>query len=172
MSFQNRGIVVGRITGPDGKPADGANVFIASVQLASGYTIPMRKIIIQSDDGTFKCPFVWDDWDGFSHDLSYCNILVGAFIDDRPTTEHGRASTMIAKGLMQVHGFLQRDVPGLVAGALTPDLDSIAGLADAGSMILDALEEWNGMVPMWAWHHLASSAHWMIIGGGVLRLTR
>ncbi|HEY5313174.1 MAG TPA: hypothetical protein VIK18_11670 [Pirellulales bacterium] len=163
-------MVVGTVQDADGNLADGANVFVSRVQLASGYSIPLSRVIATSNRGKFVCPFVWDDWDTFTHDPSVIRIQVGAYLDDNPVAAQGKPSNMIAKAVTEIPGYLHKDIFGMER-AMLPDLGSVAGVADFSVSIGSALAEWNGLVPFWNVHHLASSAHWLIVGGARLYMT-
>src|SRR5205823_12057557 len=92
-----------------------------SIYTMGRYHLPIEPIIVESDDGDFAVPFVWEPWDTFTHDLSASFIDLGAYSEDNPDAYRhpGQTNRMIGKVKGTIRGVLRRDIIGLVTGTLT-----------------------------------------------------
>ena len=156
--MDNRGLVVGKVFNTNGKRANNAVVHLSKIIGGSGL-ISAKKYYAQTNSkGEYELGFLWDDWDGFSNDLTVLSIGIGAWTEENSNN----TSRVRARSYSEVRGYVIRDNMQAM-GAYTNTFSSMPEIADSAISLAQTLVHYENLVPFWKATNLASTQCWLIV---------
>lgn len=158
----NRGIVVGTVRHPDGRPAAGAYVLPYRIDIGNG-KLYMEKFDAYSDSaGRFRSAFLWSGTN-FGDDLSTPpEITMIARIDKGDSTH----SWFTEHTKQRVRGYIARDILHPINIASGNPFSSISDLADFAIGLGSALSNYRNLVPIWKVSQVGTTEGY-VMGAGV-----
>ncbi len=161
----NRGIVVGKVYEPSGRPASSAKVVVSRVESDTRFRIERIEAKVQKD-GSFAAPFLWSgvEW-GDPITLNDIRIRINAWKEE---------GDLIKDGYSRDTGFTSRTIKGYYARDILFPINVAAGnpfssYPDFGDFLISigqALANYKSLVPFWKVSQ-ASATEGSVIGAAV-----